>query len=55
MVPAVQEGRYLTSRRSLELAVIPELLVAKESFISTGGGDGVGQWFDSDVLIDVEL
>ena len=55
MVPAVQEGRYVTSSRSLELAVTPELLVGQDSFISTGGGDGVGQWFDSDVLIDVEL
>ena len=55
MVPAVQEDRYVTSTRNLEFTVTPELTVGKDSFTSTGGGDGVGQWFDSDVQVDVEL
>ncbi len=55
MVPTVQDGRYETVSRSIEISVPAALLVGRDSFESSGGGDGVGTWYDGDVPIDVEL
>lgn len=55
MVPALQEGRYVTSSKELFLTVGNVLTITADSFVSGDGGDGVTEWFDSERTVDVEL